>query len=66
MVLQIVAFSVVGLRTAAIGEKGEPIIKAMDSLGSAVMPKSTNMIMWLAPLGVFSAISDSNSRKGLE
>ncbi len=65
MVLQIVIFSILfGLATAAIGEKGEPIIKAMDSLAH-VMLKLTNMIMWVAPLAVFSAISIVIAEKGI-
>lgn len=65
MVLQIVVFSVLfGLATAAIGEKGLPIVKAMDSLAH-VMLKLTNMIMWLAPLAVFSAISIVIAEKGI-
>ncbi|MCE2789773.1 MAG: dicarboxylate/amino acid:cation symporter [Saprospiraceae bacterium] len=65
MVLQIVVFSILfGLATAAIGEKGEPIIRAMDSLAHAML-KLTNMIMWVAPLAVFSAISIVIAEKGL-
>lgn len=65
MVLQIVVFSVLlGLATAAIGEKGKPIIEVMDALAH-VMLKLTNMIMWVAPLAVFSAISVVISEKGL-
>jgi Na+/H+-dicarboxylate symporter len=63
MVLQIVVFSVLlGLATAAIGEKGKPIIEVMDALAH-VMLKLTNMIMWVAPLAVFSAISVVICRK---
>lgn len=65
MVLQIVVFSIFfGLATSAIGEKGAPIIKAMDSLAH-VMLKLTNMIMWVAPLAVFSSISVVIAEKGL-
>lgn len=65
MVLQIVVFSVLfGLATAAIGEKGEPIVRAMDALAH-VMLKLTNMIMWLAPLAVYSAISVVIAEKGI-
>jgi Na+/H+-dicarboxylate symporter len=65
MVLQIVVFSVLfGLATAAIGEKGEPIIRAMDSLAH-IMLKLTNMIMWVAPLAVFSAMANVIAEKGL-
>ncbi len=65
MVLQIVVFSILfGLATAAIGEKGQPIIKAMDALAH-VMLKLTNMIMWVAPVAVFSAISIVIAEKGI-
>ncbi len=65
MVLQIVVFSVLfGLATAAIGKKGKPIIWAMDALAH-VMLKLTNMIMWVAPIAVFSAISIVIAEKGL-
>jgi len=65
MVLQIVVFSIFfGLATSAIGERGLPIIKAMDSLAH-VMLKLTNMIMWVAPVAVFSSISVVIAEKGL-
>jgi Na+/H+-dicarboxylate symporter len=65
MVLQIVIFSVLfGLALAGIGEKGKPIITAMDSLAH-VMLKLTNMIMWIAPLAVFSSISIVIAEKGV-
>lgn len=65
MVLQIVVFSILfGLALAGIGEKGQPIIQAMDSLAH-VMLKLTNMIMWLAPLAVFSSISIVIAEKGI-
>jgi Na+/H+-dicarboxylate symporter len=65
MVLQIVVFSILfGLATAAIGEKGKPIITAMDALAH-VMLKFTNMIMWVAPVAVFSAIANVIADKGI-
>lgn len=65
MVLQIVVFSIFfGLACSAIGEKGAPIVKAMDSLAH-VMLKLTNMIMWLAPLAVFGSISCVIAEKGI-
>jgi Na+/H+-dicarboxylate symporter len=65
MVLQIVVFSVLfGLALAGIGEKGKPILTAMDALAH-VMLKLTNMIMWVAPLAVFSAISIVIAEKGI-
>ncbi len=65
MILQIVVFSIIfGLACSAIGEKGQPIIKAMDSLAH-VMLKLTNMVMWLAPLAVFGSIAEVIAQKGL-
>ncbi|MFM6982634.1 MAG: dicarboxylate/amino acid:cation symporter [Chitinophagaceae bacterium] len=64
-VLQIVIFSVFfGLALSGIGEKGEPMIKLMDSLAHAML-KLTNIIMWLAPLAVFSSISVVIAKEGL-
>lgn len=64
-VLQIVIFSVFfGLALAGIGEKGEPMIKLMDSLAHAML-RLTNIIMWLAPLAVFSSISVVIAKEGL-
>jgi Na+/H+-dicarboxylate symporter len=65
MVLQIVVFSILfGLALAGIGEKGKPIVSAMDALAH-VMLKLTNMIMWVAPLAVFCAISIVIAEKGI-
>jgi Na+/H+-dicarboxylate symporter len=64
-VLQIVVFSIFfGLALSAIKEKGEPLVKLMDSLAHAML-KLTNMIMWLAPLAVFSSISVVIADKGV-
>jgi Na+/H+-dicarboxylate symporter len=65
MVLQIVIFAIFfGLALASIGEKGQPIIQLMDSLAHAML-KLTNMIMWIAPLAVFSSISTVIADKGI-
>lgn len=64
-VLQIVVFSIFfGLALSGIGEKGEPLVKLMDSLAHAML-KLTNMIMWLAPLAVFSSIAVVIAKEGL-
>src|SRR5207249_10366210 len=56
-VLQIVAFSVLfALAVSAIGEKGKPIIRGMESL-SQVMFKFTNYVMMFAPIGVGAAMA---------
>src|SRR5438132_920165 len=64
-VLQIVAFSVLfALAVSAIGEKGEPIIRAMDSL-SQIMFKFTNYVMLFAPIGVGAAMAHTVGTQGL-
>lgn len=64
-ILQIVVFSLLfGVATAAIGQKGEPIIKALDSVGH-VMLKVTSMVMYVAPLAVFAAMTSVVAKKGL-
>src|SRR5437870_1262828 len=56
-VLQIVAFSVLfALAVSAVGGKGKPIIRAMESL-SQVMFKFTNYVMMFAPIGVGAAMA---------
>src|SRR6266404_1412019 len=56
-VLQIVAFGVLfALALSAIGEKGRPIVRAMESL-SQVMFKFTNYVMMFAPVGVGAAMA---------
>src|SRR5947209_13815020 len=64
-VLQIVAFSVLfALAVSAVGEKGKPIIRAMDSL-SQVMFKFTNYVMLFAPVGVGAAMAHTIATQGL-
>ena len=64
-VLQIVAFSVLfALALSAIGEKGRPIVRAMESL-SQVMFKFTNYVMMFAPFGVGAAMAHTIGTQGL-
>ena len=64
-VLQIVAFSVLfALAVSAVGEKGKPIIRAMESL-SQVMFKFTNYVMLFAPIGVGAAMAHTVGTQGL-
>jgi proton glutamate symport protein len=64
-VLQIVAFSVLfAMAVSAVGEKGEPIIRAMESL-SQVMFKFTNYVMMFAPIGVGAAMAHTIATQGL-
>src|SRR3954468_15651582 len=64
-VLQIVAFSVLfAMAVSAVGEKGKPIIRAMESL-SQVMFKFTNFVMMFAPIGVGAAMAHTVGTQGL-
>jgi proton glutamate symport protein len=64
-VLQIVAFSVLfALAVSAIGEKGKPIVRAMESL-SQVMFRFTNYVMMFAPIGVGAAMAHTIGTQGL-
>lgn len=64
-ILQIVIFSIfMGCSISAIGKKGEPIIKILDSL-AYVMLKLTSYVMLFAPITVFASISAMIAERGL-
>jgi proton glutamate symport protein len=64
-VLQIVAFSVLfAMAVSAVGEKGRPIIRGMESL-SQIMFKFTNYVMMFAPIGVGAAMAHTVGTQGL-
>ncbi len=64
-ILQLVIFSVFfGVALTSIGTKGEPIIKALDSLTHVVL-KMVNYVMNFAPVGVFGAMTAVIALKGL-
>jgi len=64
-ILQIVIFALFfGVATAAIGEKGEIVIKAMDAIAHVIL-KITGYVMKAAPLAVFGAITAVVARQGL-
>src|SRR5437588_2015293 len=64
-VLQIVVLAVLfAMAVSAIGEKGKPIIRAMESL-SQVMFKFTNYVMMFAPFGVGAAMAHTIGTQGL-
>jgi len=63
-VLQIVAFSVLfALAVSVVGEKGRPIVRAMESL-SQIMFKFTNYVMMFAPIGVGAAMAHTIGTQG--
>lgn len=64
-ILQIVVFSLFfGVGTAAIGEKGEVVIRAMDAIAHVIL-KVTSYVMNLAPLAVFGAMAAIIAKQGL-
>ena len=64
-ILQIVVFAVfAGVGLGAIGERGAPIVRAMDAL-MALMLQITGYVMRLAPLAVFAAVAATVAGQGL-
>lgn len=64
-VLQIVVFSLFfGVATAAVGEKGDIIVKFMDAVAHIII-KITGYVMNLAPLAVFGAITIVVAKEGV-
>ncbi|MEI8058954.1 MAG: dicarboxylate/amino acid:cation symporter [Ferruginibacter sp.] len=64
-ILQLVVFSVFfGIAITAVGKKAQPIINALDSLAHVVL-KMVTYVMYLAPLGVFGAMSAAIAKNGL-
>ena len=64
-ILQIVVFAILfGVATAAIGEKGEIVIKAFDAISHVIL-KITGYVMKAAPLAVFGAMSAIIAKQGL-
>ena len=64
-ILQIVVFSLFfGVACAAIGEKAEPLIKALDVVGH-VMIKITIYVMGFAPFAVFAAMCAVIAKNGI-
>jgi len=64
-ILPIVVFSMFfGVATAAIGERGEVIIKAMDAIAHVIL-KITGYVMMLAPIAVFGAIAAIVAKQGV-
>ncbi|CAN5423870.1 dicarboxylate/amino acid:cation symporter [soil metagenome] len=63
-IIQIVVFSVfVGVAITAIGDKGAPLVKALEAL-VAVMLQITNYVMRFAPFAVFAAVAATLAEQG--
>lgn len=64
-ILQIVIFSLFfGVGTAAIGEKGDIIVKFLDAVAHVIL-KVTGYVMNLAPIAVFGAMVAVIAKQGL-
>ncbi|HEX4495320.1 MAG TPA: cation:dicarboxylase symporter family transporter, partial [Thermoanaerobaculia bacterium] len=64
-VLQIVAFAVIfAMALSAIGEKGKPMLRVMESL-SQIMFRFTSYVMMFAPIGVGAAMAHTIGTQGL-
>ncbi|WP_432329830.1 dicarboxylate/amino acid:cation symporter [Mucilaginibacter sp. P25] len=64
-ILQIVVFSLFfGVATAAIGEQGKIVVKAMDAFAHVIM-KITGYVMKMAPLAIFGAITAVVAKQGI-
>ncbi len=64
-ILQVVVFSLFfGVATAALGEKGEIVIRALDAVAHVIL-KMTGYIMNFAPVAVFGAMTAVIAKQGL-
>ena len=64
-ILQVVVFSLFfGVATAALGEKGDIVIRALDAIAHVIL-KMTGYIMNFAPVAVFGAMTVVIARQGL-
>jgi len=64
-ILQLVIFSLFfGVGLAAIGEKGEPLVKGLEALVQ-VMLTVTGYVMLFAPVAVFCAVAKALATKGI-
>lgn len=64
-ILQVVIFSLFfGVATAAIGEKGEVVVRALDAMAHVIL-KMTGFIMNFAPYAVFGAMTNVIGKQGL-
>jgi Na+/H+-dicarboxylate symporter len=63
-ILQIVVLSVfVGVAITAVGEKAQPLVRAIDALVH-VMLQITDYVMRVAPLAVFAAVAGTLTERG--
>ncbi|HVJ48387.1 dicarboxylate/amino acid:cation symporter [Desulfitobacterium sp.] len=64
-ILQVLLFSILfGLSLTVLGEKGKPVVKFLDDFSKALFGV-INMIMKLAPIGAFGAMSFTIGKYGI-
>ncbi len=64
-ILQVVVFSLFfGVATAALGEKGQIVIRALDAIADVIL-KMTGYVMKFAPLAVFGAMTAVIAKQGV-
>ena len=64
-ILQVVVFSLFfGVATAALGERGEIVIRAFDAIAHVIL-KMTGYVMNFAPVAVFGAMTSVIAKQGL-
>ncbi len=63
--LQVIVFSILfGIALSSVGSRGRPVIRLVESL-SAVIFRLTDMVIALAPLGVYALIAVTTAEYGL-
>jgi len=63
-VLPVIVFAILfGIAAVLIGDKGKALIAVADS-AAETMYKLTTIVMWFAPLGVFSLIAATIAKQG--
>ncbi len=64
-ILQVVVFSLFfGIAAASLGEKAEPVIRALDAIAHVIL-KVTGYVMNTAPIAVFGAMAAVVAKQGL-
>lgn len=63
-ILPIIVFAIFfGIAAVLTGEKGKPVVRVADA-AAETMYKLTAIVMWFAPLGVFSLIATTVAKQG--
>ena len=64
--LQVIVFSLLfGIALTSVGERGAPVIRLIDGLAAAIF-RLTDMVIAVAPIGVFALIAVTTGRYGID